>query len=41
MIISVDVEKSFGKNLAGFHDKKNSQKIWTRGRISEHVKVYL
>lgn len=38
MIISVDVEESFDKNLAGFHDKKkkknNSEKIWTRGKIS-------
>lgn len=29
MIISVDVEESFDKNLAGFHDKKKKKKqLW-------------
>ena len=26
MIISVDVEESFDKNLAGYHDKKKTKK---------------
>lgn len=28
MIISVDVEESFDKNLAGFHDKKKKKQLW-------------
>ena len=34
MIISVDVEKSFDKNLADFHvKKKNSQKFGLEGKF--------
>lgn len=33
MIISVDVEKSFDKNLAGFHDKKTLKKFGLEGKF--------
>ena len=33
MIISVEVEKSFGKNLAGFHDEKTLKKFGLEGKF--------